>query len=62
MLEETQNIIGSNWRDVFTSTVTVDVFYILKDVNENYYKIRFLDLVNTDGERGYPRFEYTLLQ
>ena len=62
LLEETQNIIGSNWRDVFTSTVTDDVFYILKDVNENYYKIRFLDLVNTDGERGYPRFEYTLLQ
>ena len=62
LFEETQNIIGSNWRSVFTGTVTPEVFYILKDANENYYKIRFLDLVNSTGERGYPRFEYSLLQ
>jgi len=61
LLQETQNVIGSNWRSVFTSSVIPDTFYVLKDVNGNYYKIRFLDLVNTNGERGYPRFEYALL-
>lgn len=61
LLEEAQNVIGSNWRDVFTGVVTPSVFYLLKDTNDNYYKIRFLDLVNTDGERGNPRFEYELL-
>jgi hypothetical protein len=62
LLQENQTTIGSNWRDVFTRTVTVNTFFILKDANNNYYKIRFLDLVNSNGERGYPRFEYTLLQ
>lgn len=62
LFQENQTIIGSNWRDVFTRKVTVNTFFILKDANNNYYKIRFLDLINTKGERGYPRFEYTLLQ
>jgi len=62
LLEEAQNIIGSYWRSVFTGTVTADTFYVLKDDTNNYYKIRFLDLVNSNGERGYLRFEYSLLK
>jgi len=62
LLEETQNVIGSNWRDVFTGTVVANVFYVLKDDSGNFYKVRFLDLVNEEGERGNPRFEYELLQ
>lgn len=57
-----QNIPGSSWRSVFSGTVTPDVFYILKDPNGNTYKIRFTALTNANGERGYPEFEYELLQ
>lgn len=62
LFQESQIVIGSNWRDVFNGTANSNAIYILKDANSNYYKIRFLDLVNESGERGYPRFEYTLLQ
>jgi hypothetical protein len=63
LLQEDQTVIGSSWRSVFNGgTVTRNIYYILKDSNNQYFKIRFLDLVNTNGERGYPRFEYALLQ
>jgi|TARA_B110000116_G_scaffold25142_1_gene19290 hypothetical protein len=62
LLEENQTVIGSSWRNVFTGTIIANTYYVLKDANNNYYKIRFLDLVNDSGERGYPRFEYKLLQ
>lgn len=63
LLQEDQTVIGSSWRRVFNGgTVTRNIYYILKDSNNQYFKIRFLDLVNTNGERGYPRFEYALLQ
>jgi len=62
LFNENQTVIGSSWRSVFTGTVTANTYYILKDSNNNFYKIRFLDLVNNNGERGYPRFEYRLLQ
>jgi hypothetical protein len=62
LLQESQIVIGSNWRSVFDGTANANTYYILKDIHHNYYKIQFLDLVNENGERGYPRFEYTLLQ
>ena len=62
LLKENQTVIGSSWRDVFKRKVNTNIFYVLEDSNNNYYKIRFLDLVDGNGERGYPRFEYTLLQ
>jgi hypothetical protein len=61
LLQESQVVIGSSWRSVFDGTANTNIYYLLKDANNNYYKIRFLDLVNESGERGYPRFEYTLL-
>ena len=57
-----QRIIGAEWRDVFTSSAYSDRFYVLKDADNNYYKIRMLALVNQNGVRGYPKFEYKLLQ
>jgi len=62
LLQEAQNTIGDSWRNVFTRTVVDEIYYVLKDNNENYYKIRFLDLVSDSGERGYPRFEFYLLE
>lgn len=57
-----QTTIGSNWRDVFSRSTYSDRFYILKDPNGNIYKIKFLAITNDNGERGYPEFEYKLLQ
>lgn len=58
-----QTSIGSNWRDVFSGgSVNIDRFYVLKDSNNNVYKLKFLAITNNNGERGYPEFEYKLLQ
>lgn len=57
-----QTTIGSSWRSVFTGAVNTDRFYIIKDSNNNIYKLKFLGLTNSNGERGYPEFEYKLLQ
>ncbi|MEP5340820.1 MAG: HmuY family protein [Algibacter sp.] len=57
-----QTTIGSNWRDVFERSVYTDRFYILKDPQGNIYKINFLSMINNNKERGYPEFEYELLQ
>ncbi len=59
---EDQTIIGSSWRNVFDGVPFSDRFYVLKDPNGNIYKIKFLALTNSNGERGYPEFEYELLQ
>ncbi len=57
-----QRAIGSNWRDVFDGVPFFDRFYIVKDSNDTIYKIKFLALANDNGERGYPEFEYQLLE
>lgn len=56
-----QTTIGSSWRDVFNKTVKDELFYIVKDANGLYYKVKFLSLVGVDGKRGKPRFEFQLL-
>lgn len=54
-------IIGGNWRNpVGTNGLEVygDRFYIIKDADGYYFKLRFTRLTNTLGERGFPQFEY----
>lgn len=61
-----QRVIGSNWRagggPGSLPSIRTDRFYVVKDVAGNYYKIKFLAMTNTAGERGFPTFEYALLQ
>lgn len=57
-----QRAIGDNWRDVLERIIFDDRFFIVEDANGNIYKLRFLALVNTAGERGFPQFEYQLVQ
>lgn len=57
-----QRAIGDSWRDVFEGQVFQNHFYILQDPNGNYYKLRFLNLTNPNGDRGYPKFEFKLLE
>lgn len=57
-----QRAIGANWRDVFTQTVFDTTFFIVKDADGNLYKLKFISMLDTTGERGYPTFQYALLQ
>lgn len=52
--------IGSDWRT--TQPVAVkDQYYIIKDGNNNYYKLRFTSMTDA-GVRGYPSIEYALVK
>lgn len=55
-----QRVIGSNWREVGPSGYQVkgDVFYVIKDPEGYYFKLRFTRLTSANNERGYPQFEY----
>lgn len=57
-----KDIIGYSWKSYnMTSgryTVDSDKIFILKDNDDNYYKIRFIDFYDSDGNKGYPSFEY----
>ncbi|MNJ99278.1 hypothetical protein D3C87_170530 [compost metagenome] len=57
-----QRAIGANWRDVLTRVVFSNVFFVLKDAEGNMYKIKFISMLNTTGERGYPVFQYEILK
>jgi hypothetical protein len=57
--------IGTNWRTGGgpggPATIRTDRFYIIKDEDENYYKLKFTALT-TGGERGKPQIEYALVK
>ncbi|QRM88574.1 hypothetical protein FG167_04810 [Lacinutrix sp. WUR7] len=61
-----RTIVGSGWRtvDYMTGETSVreDRYYIIKDTDDNYYKLRFTAVESQTGERGYPQFQYELLQ
>lgn len=61
-----QRIIGSNWRNgggpSSLPSVKTDRFYVVKDVDGNYYKIKFLAMTNEAGVRGYPTVQYAILK
>lgn len=60
-----QHAIGSDWRSGggpgTQPAVRTDRYYIIKDGDNNYYKLRFTALTQT-GERGYPAFEAVLVK
>jgi len=56
-----QDEIGYDWkiRNSADNSFTIDSrkSYILKNQNNLYYKIRFIDFYNNTGSKGYPTFE-----
>lgn len=64
-LSSQANIIGYNWKSFDINdtrySIVPNIFYIVKDLEGNYYKLRFIDFFNETGERGYPTFEYQML-
>ncbi len=57
-----QRGIGSNWRTLPGAILKDDKFFVLKDADGNFYKIRFNALTDDRGIRGNPKFEYALLK
>lgn len=57
-----QDVIGGSWRSVFTGTVVDTIFYIIQDAAGNMYKVKMNSILSEDGQRGFPDFEYSLLQ
>ncbi|NMH87391.1 HmuY family protein [Flavivirga algicola] len=60
-----QRSIGSSWRNGggpgTLPSLKTNVFYVISDTDGNLYKLQFLALTNEAGERGYPKFVYSLL-
>lgn len=58
-----QRTIGDSWRQVTSpQTIYTDRFYVLKDAENNYYKIKMTSFINASGVRGNPSFEYKLIK
>ncbi|MCC7521050.1 MAG: HmuY family protein [Flavobacteriaceae bacterium] len=66
LFSNSQRKIGSSWRSGGGPTTSPgvynNVFYVVKDTEGIYYKVKFTALTNSQGERGYPQFQYILLQ
>ncbi|MEO7922750.1 MAG: HmuY family protein [Chitinophagaceae bacterium] len=60
-----QIAIGADWRSgggpSSQPSVRTDRYYIIKDGDNNYYKLRFTALTQ-NGERGYPAYEIVLVK
>ena len=52
--------IGSSWRLLGPGGGSMygDRFYVVRDSEGVYYKIKFIGFTNVGGERGHPQFEY----
>lgn len=53
--------IGASWRNPIGANgleVYGDRFYIIKDAEGLYYKLKFTRMTSESGERGFPQFEY----
>lgn len=58
-----QRAIGDSWRQVTSpQTIYTNRFYVLKDADNNYYKIKMITFLNSSGVRGNPSFEYKLIK
>ncbi len=62
---DNRDIIGYGWKyydfDKAAYVVHSNINYILRDLNGVYWKLRFIDFYNEQGEKGYPQFEYQRL-
>ncbi len=60
----TRDNVGYTWKrfNGVAYTELTSYNYIIKSGNDQYYKMRFLDFYNASGIKGYPKFQYYLLQ
>ncbi len=57
-----QDIIGHDWKyynlEEGVYTVNTEQVYFIKSMDGSVYKMHFLSYYNSDGETGYPKFEF----
>jgi hypothetical protein len=58
-LSSSQDAIGYDWKVYKNDTYSIrpDLFYIIKDQRDEYYKLKFMGYYNSAGARGYPSFQ-----
>lgn len=60
------NAVGASWRSGggpnAAPALYEDRFYILRDSEGHYYKLKFTSMTSTTGERGYASIQFDLLQ
>jgi len=54
-----QDAIGYAWKDFKDDSYKInpDIFYLIKDLTGNYFKLKFTGYYNSAGARGYPSFQ-----
>lgn len=56
------NLMGFDWKDFDFNTnlyyIIPDLYYVIKDRNNEYYKLKYYDFYNQQGVRGCPAFQY----
>lgn len=62
-LSSAQDAIGYSWKDYKNDSYKInpDIFYIIRDITGEFYKLKFTGYYNHDGARGYPSFQITNL-
>ena len=64
-VNEAKNAIGYDWKefnlDNNVYTVNPKFCYVIRDKKGFYYKLHFIDFVNTAKEKGFPKFEFKKL-
>lgn len=65
ILSPKRNVIGHDWKwyniDEGYYTVRAERVYVIKNVNGDLYKLRFLSFLNDKGKKGFPKFEFQKL-
>lgn len=56
---DAQDVIGYAWKDFNDDSYKInpDIFYVIRDQRERYYKLKFTGFYNTSGARGFPSFQ-----
>ena len=56
-----RDAIGFDWKEynfnAGSYTIISNTNYIIMDKQQKYFKLRFIDFYNSDGDKGYPTFE-----
>ncbi|PIB37168.1 hypothetical protein BFP72_18020 [Reichenbachiella sp. 5M10] len=62
LISDNRAVIGSDWRDSSAGIAKDDRYYVIKDLDGNYFKLQFTQLLSEEGERGYGQFVYAQLK
>lgn len=64
-LSESEDVIGYDWKvydfDAGSYTVDPNKNYIIQTQDEALYKLHFIDFYNSQGIKGYPKWEFSKL-